>query len=325
MLNKSHAKTETVQESASPLRLNLICALNCEAKSLIDKLRLKKQNQTVFSTYVGHWGVADQSVLVTVLITGVGAMSMAAGVAWLAAVQNEKYLNSVWLNVGTAGHGEFKLGAPFIVSMSQGVFSSRRFYPPQVARRAVRLSPCMSLNAPSSDYPETGGIDMEASAFFDVACRFTQAELVQSFKVVSDTPSQGIEHLTANIIAEIMQPHTEAVLVFSKALLLLAENAVQKPNNELVMPQIRATHSQRQQLNDRAKRLAFSLPAEKIDHLSSELLRLSQSVSDEKKAANLLLNYLDTAILNLQPTLHDSLASATQKHAQSRITQHGVG
>lgn len=321
MTDNTQINNKAASHAHSGARLNIVCALHCEAKSVIDKLRLKKENQNPFDTYIGSWRVDDLPIRVTVLVTGIGAMSMAAGVAWLAAQQNEMHAGSVWLNVGSAGHGQLKLGEPFIVSMSQGLLSSRNYYPPQVARRPARLSPCMSLNAPSSDYPEVGGIDMEASAFFDIACRFAQAELVQSFKVVSDTPDQSIENLSANIISGIIQPHVEAVLEFSKRLLLLAEESVQKPSVEFDMPRIRATHSQRQQFKDKTKRLSFSLSAEQLGQLNSELLRITGSAPDDKATMTLILDCLNSAILGLVPVLPDSRAARSQNPAKPLTIQ----
>jgi len=93
----------------------------------------------------------------------------------------------------------------------------------QVARRPVALSPCMSLNTPSTDYPEEGAIDMEASAFFQAATKFSNAELVQSYKVVSDTPEQSFEGLNAKVIQDLMQPHTSKARDYLASLTSLAD------------------------------------------------------------------------------------------------------
>ena len=283
-----------------------MCALNCEAKALIDKFKLKKVSDAPFVSYSGAALIQQQAVNVDVVISGIGAISMAAAAAWLGAQQQGLHhtsVTAVWLNIGIAGHAQLDVGEPFIVSMSQSVFSQRNFYPPQVARRSAALSPCMSLNAPSSDYPETGGIDMEASAFFDVAGRFSDTELVQSFKVVSDTPEHGVENLNAATIHTLMQPHTDAIILFSSRLLGLAQSFCLKPKERVVVPDVRATHSQQQQLKDIAERLSHSLEVGAIESLNADLCNLAQSHPNSKRAVGMLLECMQQCSLTIEPKL----------------------
>lgn len=283
------------------LRLNIVSALNCEAKAMIDFFRLKKSSDRPFATFTGLYSHGDNKVTteITALISGVGALNMATAVGWLAAQNQqsaESAQNAVWLNVGVAGHGEFELGDGFIVTAVQDLMSQRRYFPPQVARRPVKTSACMSLNAPSSDYPEDGAIDMEASAFFNAATRFSDAELVQSFKVVSDTPRNSAENLNAKMIQALLQPHTEHICSYIRALLELASALPQVPVG-LNMPEMPATHSQKQQLDDRALRLTHVLSAVEQQALEAELA----GVTDVKEA----LTRLAVAQREFEPRLNE--------------------
>lgn len=289
--------------------VNFVCALFSEAKPLVEHFKLKKIQDKPFSLYTGSFcsdrdsstNTSLSNTSVQVLISGIGSLNMASSVGWLGALQSKRAedisamfsqesaresskrsphinsIESIWLNVGIAGHASLNVGDPFLVSASTDVDSSRCYYPPQVARRTVPLSPCLSLNAPSNDYPEQGGIDMEASAFFNVASRFADAECVQSFKVVSDNPDHGLEELDAKRVTELMLPHVESAIDYSKNLLNLsvaepsqnldlAENLVQ-----IVLSNIRCTHAQSQQLQKLCVQLGYLLPQQAMQELTRDV------------------------------------------------------
>ncbi len=279
-------------------RLNLVSALNCEAKALVDFFRLRKKADKPFSVFGGDYSFSHKGqplmVEVTVLISGIGALNMATAVGWLAANQDSSK-HTVWLNVGIAGHGSFDIGEGFILNATQDLFSQRQYFPPQVAKRPVKTSACMSLNAPSTDYPENGAIDMEASAFFNAATRFTDAELVQSFKVVSDTPDHSIENLNAQLIQSLMQEQTPNVQAYLNALLGLASS---KPRANLLsdLPDLKATHSQRQQFTDKIQRLAYMMSADKMRSLEG---KITQS-NDIKEVLSLLSSELEQLVPSLK-------------------------
>ena len=217
--------------------INYVCALFSEAKPLVEHFKLKKVHDKPFSLYSNSLGNSidgQASTTVNVLISGIGSFNMSASIGWLGALQavttkslseevasndssstESRYQHpesSVWLNLGIAGHASLNIGEPFLVSSSRDINSTRSYYPPQVARRTVTLSPCLSLNAPSSEYPDDGGIDMEASAFFSVAPRFADAECVQSLKVVSDNPQHGLEGLDSNRVTDLIKPNVEFIV-----------------------------------------------------------------------------------------------------------------
>ncbi len=275
-----------------PLVLNVLAALNCEAKGLIDHFRLKKQCDAPFALFCGEHHFGETPVSVNVAISGIGAFSMACAIGWLASSVPCK--RAVWLNIGSAGHGQLSVGDGFVVSSVQDIFSTKAYFPPQVAARPVISSACMSLNAPSRDYPEEGGIDMEAAAFFDAATRFSAAECVQAFKVVSDTPDQGIEHLSAKFIQELLQPHTENVLSFCDGLLRVAKE-IKFASQAIDFPEVRATHSQRNLFFSFTEKLAALLP-------ENELAVLAQKLNEYSEIKP-MLSFLQTELASVSPQL----------------------
>ena len=286
--------------------LNIVCALNCEAKAIVDRYKLKKANDKPFSVFSGDALLNETQITIQVLISGVGALNMATSIGWLAARQaTDKSLlypsADVWLNVGIAGHADLDVGKAFVVSRSSDLLSTRAFYPPQVARRPVGLSPCLSLNAPSSDYPDDGGIDMEASAFFNAASRFSNAECIQAFKVVSDNPDNGLDDLDAKRIHQLILPHADAIEQFASALFdiqpkVQSHNEIQvnKTLAELLQDQ-HATHAQRTQLSSMMVQLGYMLTANDFAKFCDELGSYNET--------KLVLSRLRSRIESITPSL----------------------
>lgn len=277
------------QNKSPQPQLCILAALNCEAKALIDRFKLKKTGDQPFSLFAGDSTLNGVNTRINVVISGIGMLNMSCAIGWLAA--QSLSTNSVWINVGTAGHAELAVGDGFIVSSTQDVFSSKAYFTPQVAPRPVSMNPCMTLNAPSNDYPEVGGIDMEAAAFFNAATRFTAAECVQSYKVVSDTPEQGIERLSAKVIAELLQPHTDHIVSYSESLLSVL-NEQKKVMAKITMPALKATHSQQQQFLDLSRKLSAL-------NSNQELTLLQQQVNGHHQI-NALLDFLHQQLASIE-------------------------
>lgn len=294
--------------------LNIACALNCEAKAMVDRFKLKKVSDKPFSVFSGV-ALLNQSAMqmnaqikvqINVLISGLGALNMATSVGWLAAREtsgeNDLYPSAeVWLNLGIAGHGGLDIGQAFVVSSSSDLLSTRTYYPPQVARRPVDISSCLSLNAPSGDYPDEGGIDMEASAFFNAASRFAAAECVQAFKVVSDNPDNGLDDLDAKRIHQLILPHVDSIEQFASALFAI-QTKENSPNERQVegliaelLSEQRATHAQRSQFSSMAVQLGYMMTSSDFSEFCDELSTLT--------GIKLMLSEMQSRIESITPSL----------------------
>ena len=61
----------------------------------------------------------------------------------------------------------------------------------------------ITVDEPELAYPQNAAYDMEAYAFWDKALNFGMLDLIQCCKLVSDNPHDGVEKITAALIAEI--------------------------------------------------------------------------------------------------------------------------
>jgi len=180
--------------------IHLVTALPCEAKPLISRYRLNgRQAQHGFRIY--------ENEHLRLIVSGLGKLNCAAACAYLQALDVDR--QAAWLNLGIAGHAEFEIGTPLLAAKISEPGSDLRYYPP-----ALPDSPCprvalVSRDTPSPDYPANAACDMEASAFYATALRFSNSEVIQVFKLVSDNQEHGIDQITAEkteaMIAERME------------------------------------------------------------------------------------------------------------------------
>ena len=265
--------------------ITIVAAMNCEIKPIVDRLRLLKQCDKPFAVYKGEM----HSHNIEVIVSGIGAVAMAASVGWIAA--QRPTAQRVWLNVGTAGHQTADLGMAFRVHASADIFSERKHHVAMVAKSALATDQLLSINAPSNDYPDVGGIDMEAFAYFSAAYKFSSAELVESIKVVSDSPKHDIADLNAAKISELIVPHVDNILSLALAMHALLSPQFEAAN--LTLPELRATHSQRHQLGVLIAKLT-ALKA--IDDDLILAVNKSQDIQN-------LLTLLNTRLTEIEPCI----------------------
>jgi hypothetical protein len=155
-----------------------VSALHCEAKPVIDFYRLKKSHDdNAFDYYRGD----DMACIVS----GTGKIASAAASAWIAS-RNRQAASIAWINLGTAGAAEHDIGALFSLNQVIDGDDGHRYYPAPATAAELDGSACMTLSKASEEYHEDYLFDMEASGFMYSSLRFSSAELIKSFKIVSD-------------------------------------------------------------------------------------------------------------------------------------------
>ena len=186
-----------------------VVALHCEAKPVIDHYGLKKSaSHHAFDVY--------QKDNMHCIISGIGKTAVAAATAWIAGL-NRHQGSIAWINLGTAGSSAHTLGTILSIIKISDSESDRNFYPVPIFDSALEPAHCLTLSQPSTDYQLDQIYDMEASAFFDAATRFSSAELVHCLKIISDTPAQKIGQDKAHI-SELIDQHIVELASFAQSL-----------------------------------------------------------------------------------------------------------
>lgn len=169
-------------------KIFILTALPCEARPVVARFGLKKEMAyQAFSIY--------RNAEYCLAVTGLGKIAMAAGTAYTLALMNQ-CVDPVLLNIGVAGHRSHSLGEFFLAEKITDADSGRNYYPQLVCDIPCPSASFLTVSRPHDQYATECLYDMEASAFYDTAARFTTGELIQSLKVISDneySPAQNIQ------------------------------------------------------------------------------------------------------------------------------------
>ncbi len=191
-------------------------ALACEAKPFIEYFRLKKdQSIACFAVYV------NDDICLT--ITGVGKIAMAAGVAYTQAIFASDQ-QPVILNVGIAGHRSEEVGNLLLIDKLEDCDTGRRFYPPLIFTSPCPTRGLQTHAKPQTRYHPTHLCDMEASAFYETAIRFSTGELIQCLKVVSDNETSPPQLIQASTVTELINLQMNTIADILKQLIQLVDS-----------------------------------------------------------------------------------------------------
>jgi adenosylhomocysteine nucleosidase len=190
-------------------------ALPCEAKPIIDFYRLKKD------TSIKSFAVFSDNEI-CLAITGIGKTAMAAGIAYTQALFSSAS-NPVMLNIGIAGHKDHPIGSVFLIDKIADGDSDRRYYPQLVFTPPCPTNSLQTASKPHFTYPPSQLCDMEASAFYETATRFTSGELIQCLKIVSDNESCPAHNIQPKQVSELISAQLSTIATILTKLTQLAE------------------------------------------------------------------------------------------------------
>lgn len=164
--------------------VHFVVALLPEAKPLIDHFGLDAAAKGQFQIYeLGR---------VRLIVSGVGEARSSAAAEFIYTHSGQSR-NVIWLNVGLAGHRDFEIGGGVLAHKITDRGSGKNWYPPIVFRPLCETRAVLTVDRPEKQFSEDSVYDMEASGFYDTATRFSTAELVHVFKVVSDNHASGLK------------------------------------------------------------------------------------------------------------------------------------
>jgi len=162
--------------------INIVTALQCEAKPLINHYKLKG-----ISTPAGFRLYENKPM--RLIVAGLGKVACAAACGYLYARAGEQQ-DEAWLNLGIAGHATAAIGSAVVAKKITEQSSGLSWYPPWVFDLDCQRENLLTLDQACEQYDEQHCFDMEASAFYATASRFSTAELIQSLKIISDNREQ---------------------------------------------------------------------------------------------------------------------------------------
>ncbi|MBD9358488.1 hypothetical protein [Methylomonas albis] len=117
----------------------------------------------------------------------------------------------ILLNFGIAGHGQQALGSCFLADKVTDADTQRHFYPQFSFHTPCRTLPLTTLSRADADYTDDNLRDMEASAFYEIAVKFSSSELIHCLKVVSDNAESTIENINEGAVAAWVQARLASI------------------------------------------------------------------------------------------------------------------
>ena len=176
-----------------------VVALKEEAEVILNHFKLKPVNEkTIYPIYKNkeetHW----------LIICGIGRNNAAASTAYLYAYSNASNYTS-WINIGIAGSGKGNYGDLYLVDKISTYQTKKSTYPSTLPKATLPKMHLFTSDISISDYSNYELIDMEGSAFFDIASKLTPKEFICLMKVISDGPKDDIKKITKSKISNLIK------------------------------------------------------------------------------------------------------------------------
>ena len=168
--------------------INIVVAMKREATPLINYWDLKENSKKFYS---------NKKKKINLIISGIGKKRAENATIYLAEKTNN---NSFFLNIGIAGHKNYKLGEIILISKITDNKTKYSWYPSLLWKTKIKKTPLITVGFPKIRYTTNFLYDMEASGFFKGAREFVGPEMVQCIKIISDNKKSSILNISSNKI-----------------------------------------------------------------------------------------------------------------------------
>ena len=194
------------------------------------------------------------------------------------------------MNVGPAGHGSAKIGQIFQVAKFTDKQTEFSGYPPQIFSTSLPKTKLVaSVDNPSSEYQAETAYDMEASAFFETAQRFSTNELVQSIKIISDNPQNQYLILDKSQVRSLIQPSLKLIESLTEEMIVCSDEITEPVENEKIFSEIAQVHHFSETQHYQLKKAIYharilGMPLNNILQIANESKSPKSLLSDLNKA-----------------------------------------
>ncbi len=183
-----------------------VVALKEEAQIILEYFKLKAVDEkTIYPIYKNeeetHW----------LIISGIGRSNASASTAYLYLYSKASKCTS-WINVGIVGSDKGNYGDLFLVDKISTDQGKKSTYPSTMPKTSLPKMHLYTSDIPITDYSTHELIDMEGSAFFDIASKLTSKEFICLIKVISDGPKNSIKEITKSKISNLIKDNLTKII-----------------------------------------------------------------------------------------------------------------
>jgi adenosylhomocysteine nucleosidase len=248
--------------------LRFVVALQAEARSLVERFAMAAVSEAPFPVYRGEEG--------WLIVSGHGKAASAAATAYLHLTAGGAP-GRAWLNVGLGGHSRRTLGEGVLAHKISDAASGASWYPQLVIDAPGPTAPVLSVERMEEEYALPWVYESEAAGFFPTACRFSVAELVHCYKVISDNPDATLSRrMSSTVVADLIAANGDRIETFARGLVDLAGEleaaAADPPGYHAALGRWAFTPAQQRRLRRLLQRLAALDPESSRDPLYLEAL-----------------------------------------------------
>lgn len=195
--------------------IHIVTALRCEAKPLIQHFGLKNEaHHNDFRIYSNH--------STRLVISGAGKIAAATATTYLQDTHEEQK-DTVWLNIGVAGHLSKPMGEVFMAHKLTDAASGHTAYPQLTFEPPCATECLLTTDRPMTRLPPDTMVDMEAFGFYSTAIHFASRERVHCLKIISDSGASLENSLSAKQVEALVQGALETINALIMPLVGLVE------------------------------------------------------------------------------------------------------
>ena len=269
-------------------KLIIIIALLEEAKPFIKQFKLQKWGNSRLKVY------ENSSILL--VISGIGSDAVTIAVGYAAALASS-YGRLFWLNLGSAGHRNYRIGTVVLPAEVRDSVSDLAFYPTPIIPGNFKRDKLRTIKIPSQKYMQNTCFDMEGYSFCSAASKFSLSDYIQVIKIISDNEQKPVSELKKSSLKNAIASGAEETINIIEAFLDFARAEVGHP--EPSVPSINKsklhfTQSQRIRLS----RLTYQM------HILDPNFDVLQKIEQHKTSSS-VLNYLETQVRLWQSRIID--------------------
>ncbi|HEX19439.1 MAG TPA: hypothetical protein ENG78_01225 [Acidiferrobacteraceae bacterium] len=176
--------------------IHIVTALPCEARPILDYYELAPLQQG------GHFRIYGNEHC-TLIVSGIGKLAAAAACEYLGALQASQ--RGAWLNIGIAGHRDYHIGDAFLAHRITDHTQQQDWHPSIIFDPPCPTEHMISVDTAETSYTRPALYEMEAAGFYASAIRFSPAELVHCYKVISDNASSPTDRISPRQVEALIQ------------------------------------------------------------------------------------------------------------------------
>ncbi len=222
------------------MKLNIVIALPCEAKFIIQTLNLKKDvAEHTFEIY--H----NQDKTLCLIVSGIGKINAAIATTYIAQYANVKQQG--FINIGIAA-GPYEIGIMFLAHKLYDPIINKTFYPKINFLKNYPSRSLETIEIPNSDYLMEKMIDMEAYGFYQAAIKFTTQEFIQVIKIISDNSTETRQKISTEFVNQLMKKNINDILnVINSSHELLDKETIRLAQSKYFVELVQSFHFSQQQ------------------------------------------------------------------------------